>query len=180
MSSEVPETLELTGSLLNSIDVETGEDDLESVPRFARWLRENDRTGAARGLTEADLVLGRRLRDELRAELLGHDDGGDRDRSALDGLAGSVMLAVRIGPDGAMRFAPAEKGVRGVFGEVLAAVALASCDGTWDRLKICGNDECAVVFYDRSKNGCRRWCSMEVCGNRVKTRAYRQRRAGAG
>jgi predicted RNA-binding Zn ribbon-like protein len=76
-----------------------------------------------------------------------------------------------------MRFAPAESGVRGVLGEVLASVALASCDGTWDRLKVCGNDECAYVFYDRSKNACRRWCSMEVCGNRVKTRAYRQRKA---
>ncbi|CAA9491465.1 MAG: hypothetical protein AVDCRST_MAG12-2122, partial [uncultured Rubrobacteraceae bacterium] len=24
-----------------------------------------------------------------------------------------------------------------------------------------------------------RWCSMEVCGNRAKTRAYRRRKSGA-
>ncbi|HZN76912.1 MAG TPA: CGNR zinc finger domain-containing protein [Micromonosporaceae bacterium] len=177
MARDVPEALWLTESLLNSIDVEAGQDDLDSLPRFARWLRDHGRAAAADTVTEADLVLARRLRDELRTELLGHHDGGTRDRSTLDSLAGSVMLSVRVGPDGSMRFAPAESGTRGVFGEVLAAVALASCDGTWDRLKICGNDECAVVFYDRSKNACRRWCSMEVCGNRVKTRAYRQRRA---
>ena len=53
-------------------------------------------------------------------------------------------------------------------------------DGTWPRLKICSADTCRYVYYDRSKNGSRRWCSMDVCGNRNKTRAYRDRnRAGS-
>ncbi|MFI7544479.1 CGNR zinc finger domain-containing protein [Actinoplanes sp. NPDC049599] len=38
---------------------------------------------------------------------------------------------------------------------------------------------CRSVFYDRSKNGSKTWCSMEVCGNRNKTRSYRRRQAGA-
>jgi predicted RNA-binding Zn ribbon-like protein len=173
----VPDPLRLAESFLNTVNVETGYDILGSVPGLAAWLSDHGYTTAALAVSGADLALARRLRDELRTELLRHHDGASRDRSTLDALVGSVMLSVRVGPDGSMRFAPAEAGARGVFGEVLAAVALASCDGTWDRLKICDNDECAEVFYDRSKNGCRRWCSMEVCGNRSKTRAYRQRKA---
>jgi predicted RNA-binding Zn ribbon-like protein len=33
------------------------------------------------------------------------------------------------------------------------------------------------VFYDRSRNRSRHWCSMGVCGNRAKTRTYRAKRA---
>jgi predicted RNA-binding Zn ribbon-like protein len=70
---------------------------------------------------------------------------------------------------------PPVAGVPGFLGEVLAAVALAAHDGSWRRLKICPAGDCRVVYYDLSRNASRRWCSMEVCGNRNKTRAYRQR-----
>ncbi|WIB37118.1 CGNR zinc finger domain-containing protein [Curtobacterium sp. MCJR17_043] len=34
------------------------------------------------------------------------------------------------------------------------------------------------MFYDSSRGGTRRWCSMQRCGNRAKVRAHRARRAG--
>ncbi len=40
---------------------------------------------------------------------------------------------------------------------------------------VCSSDTCQWAFYDRSKNRSGRWCSMQVCGNRTKTRAYRAR-----
>ena len=46
-------------------------------------------------------------------------------------------------------------------------------DGTWRRLKACREDTCQWAFYDRSKNRSGTWCSMAVCGNRAKARAYR-------
>jgi len=51
--------------------------------------------------------------------------------------------------------------------------------GTYEphRLRHCGNPECSMVFYDSAKNGTRRWCSMESCGNRHKVRAHRARRS---
>jgi predicted RNA-binding Zn ribbon-like protein len=39
------------------------------------------------------------------------------------------------------------------------------------RLRECANDHCLWLFFDDSKNGSRRWCSMQSCGNRAK--AYR-------
>jgi predicted RNA-binding Zn ribbon-like protein len=50
-------------------------------------------------------------------------------------------------------------------------------DGSWARLKACRSQLCKWLFYDRSRNRSAVWCSMAVCGNRTKTRAYRARRA---
>ena len=58
---------------------------------------------------------------------------------------------------------------------LLAAVATAQADGTWSRLKACADDGCLWAFYDHSKNRRGRWCSMAVCGNQHKARAYRER-----
>jgi predicted RNA-binding Zn ribbon-like protein len=45
------------------------------------------------------------------------------------------------------------------------------------RLKRCAEHTCELVFWDLSKNHSRRWRSMRVCGNRVKSRAYAARKA---
>jgi predicted RNA-binding Zn ribbon-like protein len=43
-----------------------------------------------------------------------------------------------------------------------------------DRVRKC--EGCPVHFLDVSKKGSRRWCSMGLCGNKVKVAAYQQRR----
>jgi predicted RNA-binding Zn ribbon-like protein len=71
--------------------------------------------------------------------------------------------------------APAGRGVV----QALARVAIAAHDcvteGIWDRLKVCSADDCAWAYYDHSKNRSRNWCEYG-CGNKIKTRAYRERR----
>ena len=42
------------------------------------------------------------------------------------------------------------------------------------RLRQC--ESCVVHFYDTSKKNSRRWCSMNICGNKIKVAAYQQRR----
>lgn len=42
-------------------------------------------------------------------------------------------------------------------------------------VKKCANDRCDWIFLDQSKNGRRRWCRMEACGNREKVRRHRER-----
>jgi predicted RNA-binding Zn ribbon-like protein len=41
------------------------------------------------------------------------------------------------------------------------------------RLRKC--ESCVVHFFDTSKKGSRRWCSMNICGNRQKVAAYQRR-----
>jgi predicted RNA-binding Zn ribbon-like protein len=50
--------------------------------------------------------------------------------------------------------------------------------GDRTRLRTCGNPRCVLYFYDRTRNGWRRFCSAATCGNRVKAaRRYRRLRA---
>ncbi len=60
----------------------------------------------------------------------------------------------------------------------LAAVRLIT-DGDFHRIKQCGGHACGWLFYDTTKNNRRRWCEMEVCGNRAKQRRLAARRRGA-
>ncbi len=44
-----------------------------------------------------------------------------------------------------------------------------------ERVRKCANPGCVLWFLDVSKNGSRRWCSMELCGNRAKVGRFNQR-----
>jgi predicted RNA-binding Zn ribbon-like protein len=176
-----PEALRPVESFANSVDVETGRDDLDSTAGYGAWL-------AAQGFPgvqprAADLDLARSLRDALRAELAAHHPGAgaggaeDPDaRARLDALAARIPLRAGFGASPAT-LQPAGEGALGLLGTVLAAVVLAERDGTWHRLKLCPADDCRWVYYDRSRNTSKAWCSMDGCGNRAKTRAYRGRRS---
>jgi len=43
-------------------------------------------------------------------------------------------------------------------------------------LKNCDNHKCCLYFIDTSKNHSRRWCSMEICGNRSKVNSFAKRK----
>jgi predicted RNA-binding Zn ribbon-like protein len=49
------------------------------------------------------------------------------------------------------------------------------CHADLALIKKCENPECILYFYDTSKNHTRRWCSMSLCGNRMKVAAYYRR-----
>lgn len=49
------------------------------------------------------------------------------------------------------------------------------CECDLSRIRKCENPSCILFFYDQSKNGSRRWCSMEFCGNRHKAAAFYHR-----
>src|SRR5207247_128246 len=53
------------------------------------------------------------------------------------------------------------------------------CHGDLALIVKCQNPRCILYFYDATKNHARRWCSMTVCGNRMKVAAHYQRRRRA-
>lgn len=63
---------------------------------------------------------------------------------------------------------------------VLAPVAEAAADllttADFELVKHCEEDTCTMWFYDQTRSHNRRWCSMEICGNRHKVAAYRVRK----
>jgi len=54
-----------------------------------------------------------------------------------------------------------------------AATFFATAD--YSAIRKCENSSCILFFYDTSKNHSRRWCSMDLCGNRAKVAAFRER-----
>jgi len=65
-------------------------------------------------------------------------------------------------------------------GSIFVPVAEAAVDllttGDFDLVKRCEEQTCVRWFFDQTKSHRRRWCSMELCGNRHKVAAYRARR----
>ena len=59
-----------------------------------------------------------------------------------------------------------------MLARLLAVIAQAEIEGTWERLKVCPADDCLWAFFDFSRNHSRTWCDMAVCGNRAKARAF--------
>ena len=141
------------------------------------WLVQNGLLGEEEAIGEADVAWAKEVRRGLRS-LLAANNGGESDPGALETLnvaAERTALVVRFGPDGRAALETGASGVEGALGRVLEAVCAGMEEGGWERLKTCANDRCGWAFYDRSRNRSGRWCSMDVCGNRSKTRAYRRR-----
>jgi predicted RNA-binding Zn ribbon-like protein len=172
-----PAPLGVLQRFVNSVSFERDEEELSSPDALRDWLAQRDLIAPDAELTEADLRRALDVREGLRA-LLFANNGHELDASAVERLneaAGPAAVRLRFGPGGAPTLEPESTGVDGAIAKLMAAVAQASAEGSWERLKACPEDSCRWAFYDRSKNRSAKWCSMETCGNIHKARAYRAR-----
>jgi predicted RNA-binding Zn ribbon-like protein len=64
----------------------------------------------------------------------------------------------------------------GLLAPLAEAASNLLCSGKLSLVKKCGNAACNLYFYDTTKNHTRNWCSMQLCGNRIKVAAHYQRR----
>lgn len=172
-----PGRLELLRTFLNTVDLESGEEDFSSPAILASWLEERGllRSGAPLGAGELSGAIEFRetLRDVLEANA-GHGDAPAA-RRRLDEIAARIPMRVQIGRRPRLEPERAD-GIQAALGRLLAIAYEAELDGTWQRLKVCRSDTCRWAFYDSSRNRSGAWCSMAICGNRMKGRAFRRRR----
>ncbi|MFD0026204.1 CGNR zinc finger domain-containing protein [Streptomyces sp. NPDC058382] len=163
-----PGGLALVEALVNTLDVETGADALDTADGRAELA-----------IAEPDAPAARTLREALRTVCLahaGHRPPEGESVALLDRLLADAPLRVAVDARGGAVLHPVEE-PPGLTARVAAAIATASADGTWTRLKACEAADCRWAYYDRSPAGRRRWCSMSVCGARAKMRAYRARQS---
>jgi len=184
-----PGRLGLVQAFVNAFwDLEGGgEDEWRDAAAYGRWLRARGFGGEAP--SEADRERAVALREALRGLARRHHDapaGGPATPAApspelavLDAIARTVTLRVRFDAPAAPRHEPAGGGADAALALVLGVVAEAMADGTWSRCKACPGPHCGWLFYDGSRNRSRQWCSMQLCGNRVKGREFRARQRRA-
>ena len=174
-----PGDLELVRAFVNTRELDPDREELTDPGALREWLRGRG-LPVPRALADDDLERARSFRDSIRAMLLANNGeplDGDAIRT-LQGIADGAPVRLEVGPDGDIDMACSATGVDALVADVLTAIARAQESGDWPRLKACSSGECLWAFYDRSRNRSRHWCSMEVCGNRAKTRTYRKRRSG--
>jgi predicted RNA-binding Zn ribbon-like protein len=173
-----PAQLVVVQDFLNSRDLARGRDDFETADSMRRWLVAHRLAAPQTEFGEDDRRHLVEVRDAL-AELVaanGSDGVPRRPVTILNEAARRVRLGVRLHPDDGYRLMAEGVGVDRPVGDLLVRVMGAMTDGSWARLKVCASSECGRAFFDGSRNRSARWCSMAVCGNRMKGRAYRQRR----
>jgi predicted RNA-binding Zn ribbon-like protein len=171
-----PQPLRLVQSFVNTVDLENDREWLPDPAALASWAHERHLVPNATTFTRRDLRRALDLREAFRALLQANHDRR-RDEAALEVLAraaDSARLTVAFAADGFPELESRARGIDALCGRLVGVAVGAMLDGSWERLKACRN--CRWAFFDESKNRSARWCSMELCGNRLKTRAYRRRR----
>jgi predicted RNA-binding Zn ribbon-like protein len=112
-----------------------------------------------------DLRTLRRARDVLQKVVRGHEDPAVLQKfltgTSCVPVVGEAGLEWRLDAPDARR--PAATAVL-AWGHLRRVKA--------GRLRPCANPECRLFLLDRSKPNRARWCSMNVCGNRMKARRH--------
>ncbi|MBG0815876.1 CGNR zinc finger domain-containing protein [Planomonospora sp. ID82291] len=180
----MPESAVLVCEFVNSYDVESDTDALSSPAALVAWLARRGLAGTGDPAGDEELAAAVDLRETLRAALrANHAPGPDRTPERVSPLPrpfDRLPVAVVLTPGGPV-LEPTGTGVLAGLARIAAAMVEVRVEGLWPRLKVCTESTCQWAFVDSSKNRSRSWCSMKVCGNRTKTRAYRARRqSGTG
>ena len=135
--------------------------DLLTVPGgLAVWLASNGLDGrfAADTITLTHVNI---ARGALKTAL---DDGRTDD---LDGVLGMGRIRATLTADGPGEV-PEFQDPRWGPGWLAARSYLELLSTAPDRIRRCAHEACILRFFDTSRNGTRRWCSMAACGNRAK------------
>ena len=176
--SPAPVALALAQDLANTVDIERGADSLETRADLSHFAASHDLQGLK--FSGSDVRRIRAFRSILRAVFLAHAGqkvAGSRIRQANAALS-TASLQLRVDETGDVQLVPHATldGAAAVTAHVAAGIARSIDDGSWYRLKACASDECRWVYFDRSRSGASRWCTMKICGSRAKMRRYRAAR----
>lgn len=126
----------------------------------------------------------RELREKLRRELVAWEHGAAVHSATVDELNRLMAehpMRTRLKAGGKMPatelyFEPQQP--EDLFAPLAHSAALLFADMDHKRVRMC--DQCVLHFHDTSKKGTRRWCSMQLCGNRLKVAAYAARKRMRG
>jgi len=130
---------------------------------------------------EAFLKKLQAFREELRAEVMHLERGQPISEAFLDKLNRllqehpSRMAVQRQAKELSLNLVFDPREPEDIWAPIVAAVGDLLSGVPKGRVRKCESETCVLHFYDTSKKGSRRWCSMNLCGNKVKVAAYKER-----
>jgi len=167
---------------------------LPDVDALVRWLvasgvlpRQNGKSVARKwpDMPQATLFLRElvKFRERLRGVVLRQEAGISVNTAFIVELNSllkqhpSVIALQRQGKKLELEAVSEPERPSDIWGPIASAVAELLSEVAKGRLRKC--EGCIVHFLDTSKKGSRRWCSMNICGNKIKVAAYQQRQRAA-
>jgi predicted RNA-binding Zn ribbon-like protein len=155
-------------------------EELPDAAALTAWLRQCgpvEMPGRAAGARAGQAVQARELREAIHRLLVDGARGcGRAARETINRAAAHPVSVPRIDARGRVRWV-AEDPVAATFA-LLARDALdLVVSGDVARVRECADPGCGALFFDSSRPGRRRWCSMNVCGNKAKKSALREKAA---
>ncbi len=184
---QVPDALANLYDFANTLDVRhfthrgvphRQHDELASADDLVAWMTQRKLARSDAKVTPAMFEAALGLRASVR-DYLQHDPAERRNAARkLNAAIACFPLRAELGDERGAALRPTRDDALAGLSAVVAELYDGARDGSLDRLKMCAAEECRSVFYDRSKPATRRWCMSTLCGNRIKTRAYRERQRG--
>jgi predicted RNA-binding Zn ribbon-like protein len=169
------ECLQVAPDLVNTQGSVSGHEYLTDADALRAFFADHDLEAPAE-ISEADLERIREVRDRLRAAF-----------EAPDQAATAAILNDLISRAGAQPYvtdhdgrwhihysAPEASAAERLTAIAAMSLAVVMSEFGWERLGVCGADNCADAYIDTSRNRSRRYCSSS-CGSRSNVAAYRAR-----
>ncbi|TDD62263.1 zf-CGNR multi-domain protein [Actinomadura darangshiensis] len=167
----------LLTDFVNTLNIDSATDGLTTPDDLAGWLAGRGLAPGGARAGDADLRAAIALREGLREAMSAHHGPQTADLpAALEDALAALPLRVALTGERPVLVPLDPPGAPAGLARVAAAIMETAAAGTWPRLKVCQEGTCRWAFLDTSKNRSRAWCSMSTCGNRTKTRSYRERR----
>lgn len=147
--------------------------DMQAQESLASW----DNTPAAAQV----LTAAKQLRQTIQAIIANHATAKIIAQSTLDALNQLLvhyvgfhqLVTTQKGIE--LHFHPVTRQAIDLMMPIAQAASDLVCNNGFSHIRKCENPVCPLYFLDTSKNHTRRWCSMAICGNRMKATAFYRR-----
>lgn len=148
--------------------------------RLDDWFAMNNLRLGGDNATDSDLTLARRLREAIHragADIAAGSPTKHSDMTLINTLAQETQTFPVLNVDGMHWEAEGGDQVRASLGLIARDAIMALGGERRSRVKTCENPDCGGLYVDTSQARNRRWCSMNICGNRAKKAKFRHGRA---
>lgn len=181
----------------NTLENRSGERErelLSGYPELVAWARQSglidEQDGAAllgearrrprlAARVQAKAIELREALFRLFSEVAAGRPPATEDLATLNRSLGRALAHLQVGPgregmEWSWRMDPAD--LDRVLWPVARSAAEILTGRERGRVRECASESCRWLFLDRSRNRSRRWCDMQVCGNRQKARRHYARK----